>query len=165
MSINRCRGMTLIELIIAIMIIGIGMAGVLMVFSTVVSRSSDPLVRKQMLAIAEEMMEEITLKQFDVTGSAPANGLRICTSGSGVASRANFDDVADFNGYQTAGICNIDGDAITALKDYGVGVAVTTTNAIGGAALAAGAVRQITVTVTHGTDSVTLVGWRTGYAT
>jgi MSHA pilin protein MshD len=163
MSINRNRGMTLIELVMAIVIIGVGVAGVMLVFSTVVGRSADPIARKQMLAIAEEMMEEITLQTFDVPGVVPANGLRVCTTGTGVAPRTAFNDVADFNGYQTTGICNLDGDAITSLSTYSLVVTVTPANAIGDKALGAGDVWQITVTVTHGTDSLTLVGWRARY--
>lgn len=164
MSIKYGRGMTLIELVIAIVIIGVGVAGVMLAFSTVVKSSADPLVRKQMLAIAEEMMEEITLKPFAVSGTAPANTLKNCASGTGVAPRSNFDDVSDFNGYQTSGVCNIDGDAITSLSAYNLQVTVTTTNVMDGVVIAAGNVKKITVMVTHGTDTLTLVGWRTNYA-
>lgn len=165
MSIKRSRGMTLIELVIAIVVIGIGVAGVMMAFSTVVKNSADPLVRKQMLSIAEEMMEEITLKPFAVSGTAPTNTLKNCTFGAGVASRANFDDVSDFNAYQTTGICNIDGDAVVPLSAYNLQVTVTTTNAMDGVVIAAGRVKKITVTVIHGSDALTLVGWRVNYAT
>lgn len=165
MSIKRSRGMTLIELVIAIVVIGIGVAGVMLAFSTVVKSSADPLVRKQMLSIAEEMMEEITLKPFAISGTAPANTLKNCTFGTGVASRANFDDVSDFDAYQTTGICNIDGDAVVPLATYNLQVTITTTNAMDGVVLAAGRVKKITVTVTHGSDTLTLIGWRANYAT
>lgn len=160
-GLNRSRGMTLIELVIAIIIISVGVAGVLLAFSTVVNRSADPLVRKQMLAIAEEMMEEITLQPFAIDGSAPANVLGNCGAG---ASRAAFNDVRDFNGYQTTGICNIDGDAISGLESYNVGVAVMLENAVGNGALAAGDVLRIVITVAHGMDTVSLTGWRANYA-
>jgi len=110
-------------------------------------------------------MEEITLKPFAVSGTAPMNTLKNCISGTGVASRADFDDVSDFNAYQTTGICNIDGDAITSLSTYNLQVTVTTTNAMDGVVFAPGRVKKITVTVTHGSDTLTLVGWRANYAT
>lgn len=164
MSIKHYRGMTLIELVIAIVVIGVGVAGVMMAFSTVVKNSADPLVRKQMLAIAEEMMEEIVLKPFVVSGTTPVNALKNCASGTGLAPRSDFDDVSDFNGYQTTGICNIDGDAMTSLSAYNLQVTVTTTNVMDGVTVAAGRVKKITVTVTHGSDTLTLAGWRVNYA-
>ncbi len=156
--------MTLIELVVAIVIIGVGLAGVLLTFSTVVKGSADPLIHKQMLTLAEEMMEEIALKPFAVSGTAPANTLKNCsTTGTGIAPRAAFDDVTDFHGYQTTGICNIDGDAITELSAYSLQVTVDAAATLG--TLSGGSVKKITVTVTYGTESVQLVGWRTNYAT
>jgi MSHA pilin protein MshD len=146
----RARGMTLIELILAIVVIGVGLAGVLVAFNQAVFRSADPMVRKQMLAIAEEMMEEITLKPYGDPGAAPAG-----------CARAAFNDIGDFNGYTTGvgGICDIDGNAIASLATYNVAVAVTI-NALPNGVDA----RRIAVTVTHGTETLTLVGYRTGWA-
>jgi MSHA pilin protein MshD len=162
MFIKRQVGMTMIELIIAIVIISTGLAGVMLAFSTVVKGSADPLIHKQMLTIAEEMMEEITLQPFEPNGAAPANSLRNCTSGLAVASRANFDDVRDFNAYQTTGICNTDGDALTELSAYSLRVDIDATASLGG--LAGGNVIKITVIVWNATDTMQLVGWRTNYA-
>lgn len=162
MSTRRQGGMTLIELVIAIVIISVGLAGVLIAFSTVVMHSADPLVRKQMLSIAEEMMEEITLQPFAVSGAPPANSAADCRAGTSVAPRQNFDDVADFNGYQTTGICDVEGTAIQDLAGYNLNVSVNSAGALG--TLGGGSVKKITVTVTHGTESLQLVGWRTNYA-
>jgi MSHA pilin protein MshD len=147
---RRVRGMTLMELILAIVVIGVGLAGVLVAFNQAVFRSADPMVRKQMLAIAEEMMEEITLKPYGDPGAAPA-----------VCARAAFDDIGDFNGYTTGvdGICDIDGNDIPSLDTYNVTVAVTV-NALPNGVDA----RRIEVTVTHGGEALTLVGYRTGWA-
>lgn len=162
MSTRLQRGMTLVEMLLAIVILSVGLVGVLAGYSVVVKDSADPLVRKQMLAIAEEMMEEISLKPFDPTGTAPVNGLKDCRSGLDVAPRTGFNDVADYNNYSTTGICDMDGNAITSLKDYGISVQVDSAAVLG--ALGGGAVRQITVTVSHGADSIQLVGWRTDFA-
>lgn len=149
--------MTLIELLMAIVIISAGLAGVMLAFSTVVKSSSDPVIHKQMLAIGEEMMEEITLKPFAAAAHAPPTN---------VCARNTFNDILDYNGYNTAAICDIDGTAIPALSTYGVTVAVDST-AIATAnlpPLVAGQARMITVTVSHGTDTFQLIGWRTNYA-
>lgn len=61
---NSARGMTLIELVLAMVVIGVGLAGVLAAFQQSVRGSADPMVRKQMTAIAEEMLEEAALRAF-----------------------------------------------------------------------------------------------------
>lgn len=160
-------GFTLIEMIIAIVIVGIGLAGVLSAFNITVRSSADPLVRKQMLAIAEEMMEEIQLKPFAVAGTPPVNTVASC-GGTTPPSRAAFDDVSDYHNYQTSGICNIDGEVVDGLGDYGVRVTVdadaTLGNAASGGALPGDVVKMITVVVSHGSETLRLTGWRTNYA-
>jgi MSHA pilin protein MshD len=149
---RRARGMTLMELILAIVVIGVGLAGVLVAFNQAVLHSADPMVRKQMLAIAEEMMEEITLKPFGAPVAAPA-----------VCGRAALATVGAYSGYAASGICDIDGTAIPALATYSVTVAVASLAHPGGVA-AADSLR-ITTTVTHAPDeTLTLVGYRTNWA-
>lgn len=148
-SPHRERGMTLMELVLAIVVIGVGLAGVLVAFNQAVFRSADPMVRKQMLAIAEEMMEEISLKSFTVQPAVPGAG----------CGRIPYDDVMDYNGYASVGICDIDGNAIAALSSYNTAVAVAA-----GALPNGVAALRITVTVTHGADTLSLVGYRTGWA-
>lgn len=81
MSARRARGFTLIELIIFIVVVGAGLAGILAVFSNVVMGSADPVEPKQALMVAEAKMEEVLLQEFaaltavasgpvtDITGS------------------------------------------------------------------------------------------------
>lgn len=144
--------MTLIELIIFIMVVSLGLAGVLTVFNTVVRGSADPLIHKQALAAAEALMEEILLKDFaDPDGLAEGN-------------RADFDDVNDYNGYSTTGVYSLAdlGAPIAGLTTYNVNVAVVPpAAAIGGVAPAQ--IRQVSVTVVGNGASVQLVGYRFNY--
>lgn len=58
------RGISLIELIMFIMIVSVALAGILLVMNVTEKSSSDPLVHKQALAIAESMLEEVELMPF-----------------------------------------------------------------------------------------------------
>ena len=144
------RGLSLVELVLAIIVIGVGLAGVMLAFSTVTRGSADPVITQQMLAIAEEMIEEIRLKPYAVAANAaPA-----------ACARDTFNDTLDYHGYATtAGICNIDGTLIPALAGYALRVQVQA-----GTLAGVSAARRIDVTVTHGLNTLTLTGWRTDYA-
>ena len=147
----RQAGFTLVEAILAIVILGVAFAGVMTVFQSSVKNSFDPVIRKQMRSVAEEMLEEIELKPF-CGSSLPA----ATTSG---CSRDGFYRVGDYNGYSTSNqICDIDGNALPALNNYSVAVSVAAGTLSGVAA------DQITVTVTYRTSTFTLIGWRTNYA-
>ena len=167
---ERAAGFTLIEMVMAIVIISVGLAGVLLAFNTSVRSSADPLIHKQMLAAAEEMMEEVLLKPFappdggfDQTNSAwPVN------CGTAAAARDLFDDVSDYRNYATNSVCNTDGMAVAGLGGYSLSVVVDPAGTLGSAAsggvLDGGKVKKITVTVRHGAETMVLNGWRTAYA-
>jgi MSHA pilin protein MshD len=147
---SRQHGFTLLEMVIAIVVLGVGLAGVLAAFATVGRGSADAAIAQQMLAIAEEMLEEVQLKPYTVA----ANAARLD------CERVNFNDTLDYNGYATSGrICTIDGSAIASLAGYSVQVSVQAASLAG-----VGAARRIDVTVSRGSESITLVGWRTDYA-
>jgi len=159
MCINstRQRGFSLIELVIFIVIMSIAVVGVLGVMNITTRYSADPMIQKQALAIAESLLEEIELKDFN----NPTGGF------SGAATQANrplFDDVRDFNGFATAGIFTIDGTAVGGLGAYSVSVAVANA-ALGTIAAASSEAVRITVTVTHSTgQNWVLSGYRAHYA-
>lgn len=145
----RRRGFTLPEALLAIVVLGVGLAGVMLAFSTTMRRGADPMLQLQLLTIAEGLMEEIQLKPF----AAAAN------TAPGGCARDTFNDVADYNGYASTGICSVDGVAIPALAAYRVNVSVQSASLAG----LAGALR-ITVTTNQGSETLRLVGWRTNYA-
>lgn len=157
MSVRRMRGFTLIEMVVAMVIIAVGLGGVLLTFNTVVKSSADPMIQKQMVAVAEELMEEILLKPHAVAGTAPTNALAAC--GAAQSVRSGFDDVRDYHLYQTTGVCDVDGDAVAGLANYGVSVNVSSASWQGVADTL-----RIDVTVTRGGESFRLTGWRTPYA-
>lgn len=150
MTERRQRGFTLIELIFFIVVVGIGVAGILSVYTNTVRNSADPMVRKQALAIAESLMEEIAAKEY----ANPVGGY------SG-ATRALWDDVDDYNGYSTSsGITDLLGVAVPGLGGYNVAPAV----AVSTVTINAVTVKQIVVNVTDTQGNViTLTGYRGNY--
>lgn len=152
----RDAGVTLIELIVALVIVGAALAGMVAVFASTTRASVDPVVVQQMQAIADNMMEEILLKPYAAgpNPGARANGARI-----------GYDDVRDYDGYGTTGIQDVEGNAIAGLERYRVAVAVAAVQLTG---MPANGALQITVTVTNTTPNaqapgaaVVLTGWRT----
>lgn len=149
------RGISLLELILFIVIIGIALGALLSVLNITTQASVDPLLRKQALSIAESLLEEVELHDF----ANPAGGF---TGAATQANRALFDDVMDYNGFTTTGIYSADGSgaSITGLADYNVSVTVTP---IAWLAVANDAV-QITVTITPPNgQSLQAVGYRMNY--
>lgn len=143
------RGFTLPEALLAIVVVGIGLAGLLLVFSTVSRGNANPLLRQQMTAIAQELMEEIALKPYvAATHTAPAG-----------CARDTFNDIADYHGYSSSGVCTVDGVAIAELAGFQVGVSV-----VAGTLAGVAQARAITVSVGHAGETLQLVGWRTDYA-
>jgi MSHA pilin protein MshD len=147
---RRQAGFTLIELIIFIVVVSAGLAGILMVMDVSVKSSADPMVRKQTVAIAESMLEEIMLKAYEDPDGLP-NVVE--------ASRALFDDVDDYAGYSTAsGMVDMGGAPIAGLTRYdvsNVAVAAVTINGVNA--------KRITVTVTGPGGAVDLTSYKTKY--
>jgi len=78
MSMSRARqgGFTLIELIFFIVVVSVAMAGILSVTNTAVKSSADPMVRKQSLAIAQSLLEEIVLKEYSKPNGSTVSGYK-----------------------------------------------------------------------------------------
>ena len=177
-------GLSLIELILFIVIVGVGIAGITVTYNTVVRHSADPMVRKQALSIAESLLLEIEQQAFTWCDPQDDNVLK-ATSAAGCASAANnqnniagqtpiaesrgnaldpFDNVADYSGINNAADTDIRG----ANGVPGYLVTVNMTRAGGVAPFAAlpadDAVLRISVTVTGRGETVTLVGYRARYA-
>lgn len=171
MSIERRqRGLTLIELIVFIVIVGVALAGVLTVLNLTTRSSADPLLRKQALAIAEAILEEAALQPFtwcdpDDANAATATGYGGCTTpennlaaeaGEARATAVPLDNVNDYNGLATT--TNIAGGGAAPFNAT-VTVAQNSLNGI-----PADASLLITVTVVAGPETVVLQGYRTRYS-
>lgn len=76
---NLTAGFTLIELIMAIIILGFVSLIMIPLISSI-SQSPDPVIRQRGLALGQGLMDEITAKKWDE--SAPMGGGPVCTSES-----------------------------------------------------------------------------------
>ena len=152
------RGISLIELIMFIVIISVAVAGSLLVMNKVTGHSADTLVRKQALAIAESLLEEIELQ-----GVSGVNA----STGSANANRTTFDNVFNYNGYNTTGGIRdfATNDLVAGLGSYNVSPAVVVANTgatWGGISIPAGSAVVITVSVTGPGGRIDVTGYRAG---
>lgn len=153
-------GVTLIELVISIVVIGIAVTGTLVVIQRTTRASADPMVQRQASAIAEAYLEEILAKPYyDPTLGA---GGGACPAAGG--ARATWDNVCDYNGLDDAGARDEFGVAVANLSAYRVRVTVDSAAATLGALSGAANVMRVDVRVTHSLPiDMLLSGYRTSY--
>ena len=151
MSISRCtamRGFTLIEALLAIVIVSLAIVGVLSVFVVTTQHSADPMAQVQAQIIAEGYLDEVLLKKFydPVTN-------KVCPGGAG--SHADF--VCGYNGLS---------EAVPGIAGFNAAVVVVSTGVTLGSLNNTGAIRvlQVDVTVTAPDGrTLTLTGFRANY--
>ena len=146
---KRQSGMTLVELVISIVIVGLVVAALYGAMSSILGRSADPLLRQQSLSLAEAYLEEILLRSYSRL-DPPAG----CGSG-----RACFNDVRDYQGLGDQPPQDVTGSALAELPGYRVAVQVA-----GPAAWNGVAALQVRVEVRDPSGALlTLSGYRTCY--
>lgn len=149
------QGLTLIELIVFIVIVSVGLAGVLSALNVAVRGSADPLQPKQSLAIAEAMLEEVLIKDFE----NPSGGY--AASCPATCDRSQMDDVSDYANYDVTGVKDLTGASVGGLGSYRVRVGITTDALCKNPGTSASEAKKITVTVTSPAgDNFTLSGYR-----
>jgi type II secretory pathway pseudopilin PulG len=137
---------TLIELIVAIAVLGIATISILGVLSTLSVRSAETLIRGQGTAIASSYLNEALAKSY---GS------------SGATQRALFTAVGDYNGLNDNGVHDQRGNAVNGLGQFQVAVTVGP-GTLG--TVPAAAVRRVDVAVSHPSGVlVSISGYRTLY--
>ena len=183
--------MTLVELVVFIVLVGIAFGALMLAFNQFGFHSTDPMIRKQSLAIAESLMDEVELMPFTYcdpddpnasTATSTAScgtsedglgvGTAPCTIGpeageSRYSTATPFDNVSDYCGFAmtpgtTGGIRDITNAPVTGLSGYSASISVAQAG-LGG--IAAADALRITVTVTApNATTFELVGYRTRYA-
>ncbi len=171
-------GFSLIELVVAIVILSIGVTAFLTLIINAGKNSIDPQIRVQANAIARAYMEEVMLTRFcepdfdpdgdPATDCAAECSVSACSTaapnacgginavGGAEAGRAVFDDVCDYNGLNDVGAQDQNGNPIGTLGDYTVNVAVADNGTmLNGLNANAGQVVRIDIDVTHTTGTTT----------
>lgn len=178
------HGVTLVELIVFIVVVSVGVVGVLSTIGPMVRDSANPMIRKQMAAVAESLLLEIIRQPFTYCDPDDANATTATLSGTtptcDVAANAQtlaaspqagearlgpafFDNVADYRGYAQTPVTDSAGAG--ALNGYSAVVAISTAGASFG--LPAEDALEIAVTVSFpaGTEPpLTFSAYRFRYA-
>ena len=188
------RGVTLIELVIFIVVVSIAVVGLLQIFARTTASSADPQLRKQALAIAEAMLDEIEGARFTfcdpladpaadmATNAAPfdsATNPTGCNTPQNVSATVPavgrpYYNVSDYvRSFNAPVVYAADAAGNSFPAGYAVSVAISPDAGLGpaGAGLPSDAtpvnrnVLRITVTVTYATNQqLVLAGYRTRYA-
>lgn len=172
------NGLSLIELVIFMVVIGVALAAMLRVFVQSTSASADPQLGRQALAIAESLLQEVQLMPLTFCDPDDAN-VDLATSVAGCASSGEalgpeagesryseprFDNVNDYHGFNMTEIRDITNLPVSGLSGYSAKVSVAAA-ALGSIAAGSGDALLITVSVTGpGGLSLSLQGYRTRHA-
>ena len=144
--VRRTGGMTLVELIVASVVVGVALAAIMSVFVVTAQHSADPMPRVQAQILAEGYLDEVLLKKFyDTTTS------RVCPGGA--PSHANY-------------VCGYNGLSETPIAGYTASVSVTSAGVTLGSLSNASVIRVLQVDVTvagPASTSITLTGYRANY--
>lgn len=185
-------GFTLIELLIFIVIVTVGLVGVLSVLNVTVRGSADPMIHKQMLAIAEGLIEEVssmpytfcdpddpsaataTLSGGAITGCTtqeilgPENNTGSLETRSGTPAFDNVNDYYVAGGLQLNPVTDITGNSNANLAGYTANIQIfaEALSGIASSSTTASAmnVLRVAVTVNHGSDSLALETYRTRHS-
>ena len=141
---SSTKGFSLVEVILFMVVVSVALVAVIQAFNLANVGSADPVLRRQSLAIAQSLLEEIRYKPF---GSAATDDpLQGGFAGPySAANRPRFDDVDDYNGFSMSGIRTLANEAVSGLESYSASISVTTA-AFGN--VPSGNGYRITVTVT-----------------
>lgn len=168
----KIDGFTLIELIMAIVILSIGVTAFMVLINQTTSHSADPMIQEQANAIAQSYLEEVLLNPFcdpDMSTDCPttcvASACASCTAAE--ASRDLFDDVCDYDGLVNNGARDQNDNAIAGLGAFNITVNVQDTGiTLNGLDSNTGQIVRIDVHVTHNSFpnlNLNLSGYKANY--
>ncbi|MDR0997038.1 MAG: type II secretion system protein [Zoogloeaceae bacterium] len=180
---QRQRGLSLIEQVVFMLLVGIGVAGLAVVFANSIKHSADPAIARQTLAIGRALMDEILAKPMTWCGLEDENfstaktytecktsrkdvipGAHHEADRSDPGNAIKFDNVIDYGNYSQTPTTDMLGknpkegyQSSVSIEKYGTQLGLADNDAA----------LKITVTITapgYGNDSVTLTAYKFRYA-
>jgi MSHA pilin protein MshD len=106
---------TLVEIVVSTMIVGVLMVAVLNTLGGATSSSESAGNRAVALGLADDLMAEILKAKYVDPGTSPVFGPETGESGT---SRAAFNDVDDYNGWSEQPPAACDGTVVTDRSDW-----------------------------------------------
>ncbi|PKO89155.1 MAG: hypothetical protein CVU18_04885 [Betaproteobacteria bacterium HGW-Betaproteobacteria-12] len=167
-------GLTLVELIVAMIVISVGVAGVLSAYNISVRASVDPMLAKQAVAIGEALLEEVRLAPStfcdpdDANAETAASPAACASLPEGIGPEAGdarpFDNVNDYHGLVLNPIADVSGTAVAGLNGFAASISVQPA-ALNSISDVSGEALRIVVSVTAPTGDVFAIeGYRARYA-
>jgi len=105
---TTAKGLTLVELVVAMVVIALGVTAVLAMLAQGFRGSADPQLRIKSVELAQAYMAEVFDKRWDENTPPGGGGIpndSCCGPDSG-ESRATFDDVDDYHGLREGQGCS-----------------------------------------------------------
>lgn len=178
-------GVTLVELIIAIVIISIAVVAILQSLGQQTLRNVDPMLQSQAQLLAKQFLDEVKSKSFFDPSADPRlvpnlTAAQLITSiadqaqrNADATNRLTWNNLYEYHSYNDSEVRNADGTAIPELSGYSVTISVdiseglsmgSAPNALINIASCPATLALITVTVTDPRGQQTsLQGYRTRY--
>jgi len=147
--------MTLIELVVAIVVVAISLGGTLMLVDTTTRRSADPMLERQAISIAEAYLEEILQKSY----LDPDTGT-LCPTAE--AARGLYDNVCDYDGLDELGARDQNGSPVAGLDRYRIEIDVDLSANLGSLSGSADVIRVDAVVTDPTARTLRVSGYRTG---
>jgi len=136
-------------------VVSVALVVLIKAFNQAAVASADPVLRRQSLAIAQSLLEEISFKDF----ANPSPGGY--AGPYNAATRSQFDDVMDYNGLTLNGISDLSGTAVAGLSGYSASIAIAAA-AFGNVPSSAGWRISVSITDPAG-QTLALEGYRANY--
>lgn len=190
----RQRGVTMVELILFIVIVGIAVGGIITVMNLATRGSADPVRRKQALIIAEGLLEEVELAKFSycdpsdpeasdhdarpdaASCQVPERWGQLAPEPTGATNGRPYDNVNDYVAAANTPVAAFNAGGVLAdangvamnVTGYSASLTIIPENlgdiASNNSAADVGDVLRISVTVSYDNQQLVLDGYRTRYA-